>query len=486
MKFFEKYYLYLTVFVTGAVILVLEILGTRIVAPYYGTTIYAWSSLIGVTLMALSLGYYSGGRLADRKPKVEFLYSIVFLAALSIVVIPLIMDSVLVGVNFLGPRFGALMSAALLFAVPLFLLGMVSPYAIKLKTKDMERVGVTAGNLYGVATVGSFVGAILAGFYLIPNLGINSITYLMGGLLVLVVAPYGVTSGKKLFSVGVVLMFLLVVMIPQIMSADVSDDDVRVIYETESPYASLKVVDYDINPTHTFRYLLVDGATHTEYDLEKKEFNFNYLRLLEKIKDYRPDAKSLLVVGLGGGGIEQKFEGFEIDTVELDPKVVDIAREYFDFEGDVIIDDGRHYIKNTDKKYDLIALDVFNGYSIASNLLTKEAFTETKAVLPEDGILVINSHGWDNDELSKSIYKTLSEVFDYVYVKAMGYGHTNIIYYASDAEISLDRQFITLKMTADEDTIILTDDYNPADTMNIANAEAFRENTMEHLNNVAI
>ena len=483
----RKYSLYLTVFITGAVILVLELLGTRIIAPYYGTTIYVWSSLIGVTLMALSFGYCIGGRLADKKPSADFLYSIIFLASLSIIIIPLIMNFVLINTNFLGPRFGALSSSIILFTLPLFLLGMVAPYAIKLKIKEIGKIGITSGNLYGVATIGSFIGAFLTGFYLIPNFGIKSIIYFISSLLILLTAIHNISLKKKLFSFIAVLIFLFLILMPQLIPLETKNKEVTLVYQTESPYAELKVIDYS-----NLRYLLVDGATHTLYNLKDKSFSFGYLGLFEKAVKYHPNPKEILVIGLGGGGIDKQLEQYNlnIDNIEIDSKVVDVAKKYFDFKGNVIIDDGRHYIKNTNKKYDIIYLDVYNGYSIYPYLFSKEAFIEIKKILNKDGILVINSIGYEdghlstNDSLILSIHATLQEVFPNIYVKSRGYGLTNFIFYATSNNLELDKQYVSIKMPSNG--IIITDDYNPIEMFSINAVEEWRASNIRRFGNEII
>ena len=484
----KKYYLYLTVFITGAVILMLEILGTRIIAPYYGTTIYVWSSLISVTLIALALGYFFGGWLADKLPKIKILYLIIFIAAIAILLIPLITDFVLIKTNLLGVRYGALVSAGILFTIPLLLLGMVAPYAIKLKARELKEIGITAGSLYGIATIGSFVGAILTGFYLIPNFGIRTIIYLISGLLLLLSFFWFVSNKKKLLAVGGTAIVILIILMNPLAIGTTLNEDVEIIYETESTYARLKVIDeFD-----TYRYLLVDGATHTKYNLKSKEFTFAYLRLFEKAVNYHSSPKDVLVIGTGGGGIDKQLEQYNlnIDNVEIDKKIVEIAKDYFDFDGDVTIDDGRHYIKNTDKKYDIVFLDVYSGYSIYPYLFSKEAFEEIKFILNEDGILVINSIGYEdghlstNDTLILSIHKTLKEVFPNVYVKSRGYGFTGFVFYASDSKLTLDNQFISVNIP--DNGLVLTDDYNPIDSFAVKAIEEWRNLNIERFGNEAI
>lgn len=172
---FKTYFFYLTVFITGAIILIIEIVGSRILAPFYGSTIYVWSSLITSALAALAMGYYLGGKLADKRPDINIMYFIVGLAGILILLIPFYSNPILIWTDVLGTRFGPLAASAALFTPSLFLLGMVSPFAVKLATSKLENVGFRAGSLYALATLGSLFGVLLAGFYLAPNFALNSI-----------------------------------------------------------------------------------------------------------------------------------------------------------------------------------------------------------------------------------------------------------------------------------------------------------------------
>jgi len=213
----------ITLFVTGGAIMMLELVGTRIIAPYYGTTLYVWSSMITVTLVFLSVGYFLGGIIADKKPRFDMLYILVFLAGLYVIFIPAIGSTILIVSNSFGPRLGPLTSSFILFGIPMALLGMVMPYAIKLKTDRLTTLGVTVGNLYAIATVGSFVGTILTGFILIPSWGIDRIIYLISFLL------FGVASGwfiinkvhRGLIAVAIVfILFSALFTVPREVSGD--------------------------------------------------------------------------------------------------------------------------------------------------------------------------------------------------------------------------------------------------------------------------
>lgn len=191
------YFLYLTIFITGAVILVIEIAGTRVLAPFYGSTIYVWSSLISITLGFLALGYWFGGKLADKKPDINLLYRIIFLAGAVIIFTPQYASWVLLQTSELGLRFGPLIAALTLFAIPLFLLGIVSPFAIKIQTKLLARLGITAGGLYALSTLGSLLGGLLAGFYLAPNFSVRSIIISCGLILIFVFAIWQIMNLVK-------------------------------------------------------------------------------------------------------------------------------------------------------------------------------------------------------------------------------------------------------------------------------------------------
>ncbi|CAB1078238.1 hypothetical protein D1AOALGA4SA_5995 [Olavius algarvensis Delta 1 endosymbiont] len=296
-----KYCLFITVFITGAVVLMLELLGTRIIAPFYGTTIYVWSSLISVALVCLALGYFAGGRMADRNPRIAMLYLFILLAGLSIVLLSLVDAPVLAATDALGPRWGALASAFLLFSLPLFFLGTIIPCAIKARARDLKDIGVTSGNLYAVSTVGSFVGAISTGFVLIPHFAISTVLNFIALLLFGVVAM-GFVATKKYYGLLVLPLLSVGLLLPRPDTGIAAD--VEVIYRTESPYGQIMVADW-----HHLRFLLIDGAMQSRYDLNTGEFNFPYLRLMQKAVNYHPGPRNCLVLGLGGGGARQAFAG---------------------------------------------------------------------------------------------------------------------------------------------------------------------------------
>ena len=177
--------LFLVVFISGSAILAIEILGTRILGPYYGVSIFLWSALIGVTLIALSIGYTLGGHWADKNPTYIGLAILLICAGLWIIIIPYIKYPVLTILSPVGLRVAVLMAALILFMPPLLLLGMVTPYVVKLGAESLNNIGKTVGNLYAVSTIGSVIAALMTGYILIPNFGVTTLLHIIGSILIL-------------------------------------------------------------------------------------------------------------------------------------------------------------------------------------------------------------------------------------------------------------------------------------------------------------
>src|SRR3989344_1046312 len=202
MKIFsiiKNYFLEFTVFICGAVVMIFELIGSRITGPYVGTSIYAWTSLIGVILASLSLGYYIGGLAADKRPETKPLATIIFLSAVAIVVAFFLKDLVSSSIILMpfSIELKSVFISIIIFAPTSVLLGMVSPYAVRLRIKDSEKAGRTVGNLYAISTLGSIFGTFLGGFYLIPNFGSNSSLFALSIILVITSA---LLLGRAIFS----------------------------------------------------------------------------------------------------------------------------------------------------------------------------------------------------------------------------------------------------------------------------------------------
>ncbi len=405
--------LYAVVSIGGAAILAIEILGTRILGPFYGVSLFLWSALITVTLAALSLGYALGGRWADRGPRMIRLAWVLATAGLWMVLIPWIRKPVLLLVEPLGLRAAVLLAAFILFAPPLTLLGMVSPYAIKLRTHDLGEVGKTAGDVYAVGTVASVVAALLTGFVLIPNVGVRALTVLVGVLL-FVGAALAAAGSRRARARGVLAAAFLVAggaagwQMPRIVPR--ARGGLKEV--TQSPYAEIRVLDKNGE-----RFLMIDGAAHTDIDPVTFTSYYRYVVAMDDVKLLFDHPGKALLIGLGGGSVAKDFTKslWKVDAVEIDPTVVRLARRWFGLrpdEASVYTEDGRRFLRTHDTRYDAVVMDAFGSSSIPFHLITREYFRLVKEHMDPGGVFAINleTRGWD-DVLVRSVAATLREVF---------------------------------------------------------------------------
>ena len=437
-------YIYVVVTVSGASVLALEILGTRILGPFYGVGLFLWSALITVTLAALAAGYAIGGRWADAGPKLKRLSLLLLFAGIWVVLIPWLKRPVLGLVEPLGLRAAVLLAATILFFPPLMLLGMVSPYAIRLKASGIEVVGRTAGNLYAVSTVASVAAALLVGFFLIPVVGVTRIT-LGTGLLLVGTAIYGVAgNGKNKAALFFLLFAAGAIAVLTVSRAGDKTSAEKVVALEQSAYGEIRVVE-----SEETRYLLIDGGIHTRVDAASGESLVPYVDVLDIAKLFYDGPRRMLLVGLGGGSVVKRFagEGWRVDAVEIDPVVTRMAREHFgleDEEARVYHMDGRAFLGTTGETFDLVIMDAFGSSSIPFHLVTRESFALIHSRLVPDGILAMNveATAW-HDILVHSLAATMSEIFEHVVALPMAEPPNtlgNLVLLASDRPLELENE----------------------------------------------
>jgi len=415
----NRYYISVVVSVGGAAVLALEILGTRILAPFYGASLFLWSALITVTLAALSAGYAVGGNRADRNGSVATLSRIIGIAGAWVLLIPLMKEPMLTLTEPLGLRAAVMLAATLLFFPPLFLLGMISPFAIRLRTSSLAHVGRTAGNLYAISTLASVASALLTGFFLIPNVGVTRLTLIIGGALVLTslwgfnkrteASRSGVLRNATLLVVALILGFLAYA------AEDAADPKAGLVAIEQSPYAELRVLD-----RNGIRHFLIDGGIHSMIDTATGESSHRYTAVMNLPKYFYRKAGTILLVGLGGGTLVKDYvrDGWGVTAVEIDDGVIDLAERYFGLDphaASIVHADGRQFLMTTEERYNVILLDAFGSSSIPFHLITVEAFRLAAQRLTQNGILAVNleTKGWD-DHIVGLVAATLKEVFPHV------------------------------------------------------------------------
>jgi spermidine synthase len=494
-------YVLLASFLNGAAVLVLEILGTRVISPYYGASIYVWSSLIGVTLAALAIGYWAGGWVADRRPPLAAFAVETTAAALVVILIPAMRKAVLAGTTPLGLRAGSLTSAAILFGPPLVLLSMTGPAAIRLVTREFTLLGRGVGTVYGVSTFGSMLGALGTGFVLVPSFSVRAI--LLGvALALLVVGATGMfLSGRPTSAVASIVSSVALGTVFMGLPAPPSN----LVALVNSFYGEMKVLDVQDQ-----RILLINGIDNGFVDKQTLEPVAAYLSYVTYLPRARPEARRALCIGLGVGTVPRALRlryGMQVDAVEIDPQIVALARRYFGLpaEVNVAVEDGRTYVERTDARYGFVVLDAFRSETHPVHLFTREFFASVDRILEPGGILAINLVAFPYGEHTatwRSVYRTVAERFRFVRMFIVGdvrpeeaQQRANIWLFASREALpdpaSLapsepkEKETLTAMSARElsptgEGGFLLTDDYNPMDDLQRELFVAWRDDVIAH------
>ncbi|MEP7076133.1 MAG: fused MFS/spermidine synthase [Acidobacteriota bacterium] len=400
----KKYILEITVFVSGGLVMVYEIIGSRILAPFIGTSTYIWTSLIGVILGALSLGYWIGGRTADRNPELKILSLVIFLAGGLVSATTLIKDVVL---SFIASaqmplEIKSLIAAAVLFAPASVALGFVTPYAVKLKTVSLADSGKTVGSLFAFSTVGSIVGTFAAGFFLIPFVGsVRTLYIISGGLIVLGLLLVPFTISRT--TVAAIIVFIL-----GIAASEFSVAELRAandLYDIDTQYSRVRVFQtVDPRNNKPITALATDPYfTQSAIYLDSDDRVLEYSRFYSLASYYKPELKKALMIGGAGYTFPQEFlrthPDATIDVAEIDPGMTEIAKRFFRLKDDprmkISHADGRVFLNAGEAdKYDVVFVDACNSlFSVPYQITTREAVREISRVLKPDGVVLFNLVG---------------------------------------------------------------------------------------------
>jgi len=419
----------LVVVVSGAVLMGLELTGSRIIAAHFGSSIYVWGAIIGVFLTSLAAGYYLGGNLADRRPDFFLLNLLLLIAGAWLLTIPIYADWLCRGVRHLNPgvRTGPLLATLLMFGGPSVLMGMVSPFAVRLAACTVERMGNLSGRLYALSTFGSIVGTMVTAYWLIPSMGVRRLMQLLG--LCLLVLPFLVLpKSRRLLVLALPLLIVIASLFLVEMRESAPSGKRRIVYEADSAYHHILVIDdLQLNA----RYLQFNSNLESGIDLNPPhETRFAYTDSLHLARIFQPNLKRVLIIGGGGGVSARKFvmEDREVvvDLVEIDPMVVELSYRYFYVQPDdrlrVHTEDGRAFVRRAiekGEKYDLVVLDAYTvGAQIPFHLTTREFMEEVRGVLTPGGVLlanIANALEGTGSRVMRSEYKTLAAVFPHLF-----------------------------------------------------------------------
>jgi spermidine synthase len=442
------------VFIAGVVSLAIEMCGPRLMAPYFGTSQIIWATQIGFTLLYLSLGYFIGGRLADRYPRAGVVCGITAVAAAATGLIPTISRPVLDwsvgGMTNANPSvfISALIAVNLLFAVPTILLGMVSPFAIRLTVEQIGSAGRSAGSLYALSTLGSIMGAFLPALLLIPAWGVRNTLY-AACIILLLASVWGLRLRGRAASVA--LAALLVV--PMFAQGPLKSRP-GLIYEQESLYNYIQVVR-EADGTHDLILNEGAGAVHSKYNPDRVLFGptwyAEYLLMAPYFNPgFTPDKlHRVAIVGLAGGTLARQYTAaygpIPIDGVEIDPAIVEVGRKYFGMNEanlNVYSGDGRTFMRTTSQTYDVVMVDAFQQPYMPFHLTTREFLQEIKAHLSPTGVVTFTTgHSCTDYQLVQAFVNTLSQVFPSVYMfDVPGTFNTEVIATMQPTTLSTFRQ----------------------------------------------
>ncbi len=468
--FKSRIILELTVFVCGALVMIYEIIGSRLLSPYLGASTYVWTSLIGVILGALSLGYWLGGKIADRKPDLKILASVIFFAGGAVSATILLKDLILSFVAQMpfGLEVKSVVAALLLFAPASILLGFVTPYAVKLKMSALEDSGKTVGRLYALSTVGSILGTFLAGFFLIPFVGSERTLYLIGATLAglsILIAPFALTTKN----IAVLILFALGISANEFKIQYLRQT--RDLHDIDTEYSRVQILrTVEPKTKKPIRVIAVDPFfVQSAIFLDSDELALSYAKYYHLLRHFKPDFQNTLLIGGAGYTFPRdylsKYPKANIEVVEIDSQMTEIARRFFRLEDDprlkITHQDGRIFLNQAaENRFDVVLMDAFGSlFSVPFQLTTVEAVANISRALKDDGVVIFNVGGAIKGDASRFLraeLKTYRQIFPKVYL-------LKINSELSDEDL---QNFIIVACKTENAAALTSDDAEIADLLN--------------------
>ncbi len=440
----------LLVFAVGMGSLGAEIAAVRLLAPYFGASTVVWANTIGVVLVALSVGYWLGGRLADRRPDMRSLCLLALVAAGLLALVPFVANPLLdVAVDALdsvsaGAFLGSLLAVLGLVAVPVLLLGAVAPYAIRLSVTTLEEAGRVSGRLYAISTAGSLVGTLMSSLLLIPLVGTRR-AFLFFALAIAVVALPGLWAGRRRYLAAAVPVAIVALMVMPVGTLKANADNGEVIHEADTEYQYARVVERDdgsrvleLNEGQALHSLWRPGTVLTGGYWDGM--------LVAPFAGLTESPRRVAILGNAAGTMARAyaelFPRVHVDGVEIDAELSEIGKEYFGLEEGPRLalhhEDARPFLRTTDTRYDVIAIDAYRQPYIPFYLSTREFFELCRDRLAPGGVIVINiGHPEDQDDLEKVLTATIGAAFPNVV--RYPFDETNSLVVAGEGTVSVER-----------------------------------------------
>ncbi len=505
-------------FIEGGAVMAIELLGAKMVAPFYGASLYVWTSIFITTLGGLASGYFLGGRAATYLKKEFILFVVLLTGATFIALMPVIAPGIMEATFSIGIRAGSLISCLTFMLVPLICMGMVSPLIIELASLQIKNAGKSAGTIYAVSTLGGILATLLLGFFIIPEFGIKKPLLFSAAILALCPLMYFFTRKKTVASVICIAVFILIGGFAKPKKK--SPDENIIKYYSEGLLGQVMVMDIPMiinGKEQTSRKLFVNRITQTHTLPGNAGISlWSYPHRISMLASIKPKGSKALVLGYGAGSnaFEMLGLGFETKAVELDKRIKEVAAKYFfadEKRCPVIIDDARHYLRTSNEKFDVVIFDLLRGDEQPSYVLTIETMNGLKKILNKDALVIVNYQGEVKGPMSlaaRSVFRTLKEAgFDtkYFFEKAPEEGLSDLIFVASAeklpdfSDLQVERQnkccqavlnaadaqplnkMISDYSIAINDALILTDDKPVLETINNPTLELWRKSMINDL-----
>ena len=493
----KKYRFEIVIFIVDAIVMILELIASRLLSPYFWNSNIVWTSVIWIILLSSSLWSYIWGKIADKKHKEDCLKLILIGTALIIFTIPFIQKFILANIstNVSSIKLWAILCTISLFFIPSFCMGTVNPIILKLKLENLHTAGETAGKISAIWTIWAIMGTFLWWFVLVPNFWSNNIIFVLTIILLITAFLINCNIKEKSNMFLVIMAIISYLCFVWFLNVNNNKEDyilswiknLIISYDTE--YGSVRIYNWSINWDNV-RILDIDGwfdsATFTD---EWKEYDlvFEYTKYYDEMFNANIDINDVLLIWWGWYSYPKyyisHYKWKKIDVVEIDQKITNIAMKYFyldklikDFDLtnnkrlNLINEDGRTYLNDNSVKYDAILNDAFSGDNPARTLTTLENIINIKKSLRKDGVYltnIISSLEWNKSKFLRAEVNTLKKVFNNVYVIPCYYINNlydiqNIMVIASDDKLILDG---TYDLIIDENEMVITDDYCPIENL---------------------
>ena len=404
--------IYMYAVLEGGLVMAVELIAARMLAPWFGSSLYVWAIVMAFTLSGLAIGYFVGGSLPGRYNPLNAIRWALLTASLFLLFMHFSAREVTVALASLNIKVSAIYASGVLILPPLIFLGMVPTLLIRHISATTNDAGPITGRVFTISSASGIATLFVTGFIIIPQFGLTN-PCILAGFLAGIFPFIQLIRQKKYLSLAYIVCLVCTLSVKKTMATD-ADIDIR--YFSEGLLGQVLVADVtklDTNRMHD-RLLLVNRIGEAQIDMKTGASKWEYPYYVGSLASRFPERSNALMLGLGGGQIPNmlSFMKFNVDVVELDQRVVDVAQDYFYLRKDinVTVDDARHYLETTTKTYDVIIIDVFHGDIAPPHMLSLEAFKRVRSLLTKNGVVVVNFFGYltgDKGKAGRAIYNTM-------------------------------------------------------------------------------